>query len=323
MSKDTPAITESTESYLENILRLGQKRGPVPLARLADALGVSPISVNQMCRKLQDQGLVDYVPYKGVSCTPEGCELAARVLRRHRLWEVFLVERLEMDWEEAHEAACQLEHSTPESVEERLDAFLGHPQVNPRGDPIPAAGGIYDPPVLRALAEVEVGQRVYYVRCTGDATTCAFLLGQGFRAGAPMQVLASAPEGLLLQVGDRNLALQRTVAETVLVGAQGSWIGSQDGEHPAEASESQQVPLAHLRVGQRGIVLRVGGDARLHTRLLEMGLVPGETIIVEHMAPLGDPMRLRIKGYCLSLRREEAAYVLVEMGGSGVDETAT
>lgn len=323
MNTGALTVSESIETYLENILRLGQKSRTVPLSRLAEALGVSPISVNQMCRKLQDQGLVEYVPYKGVSCTPKGCELAARVLRRHRLWEVFLVERLEMTWEEAHDAACQLEHSTPASVEERLDAYLGHPQVNPRGDPIPGAGGIYDPPVLRTLAEVEVGQRVYYVRCTGDTTTCAFLLGEGFRAGVPVQVLAAAPRGLLVEVGERSMALQRVIAEVVLVGSEGPWPTSQDSECLVAAPEPKQVPLNELCVGQKGIVVRVGGDARLHARLLEMGLVPGETITVEHMAPLGDPMRLLVKGYRLSLRRKEAAQVLIEMGGSDADETAS
>jgi len=258
------------------------------------------------------------VPYKGVSCTPKGREMAARVLRRHRLWEVFLVERLEMAWEEAHEAACQLEHSTPEGVVERLDAFLGHPQVNPKGDPIPGAGGVLDEPSLRTLAEVEVGQRVFYVRCDGDPTTCAFLLGQGFRAGAPIEVLATAPDGILVQIGEHNLTLQRAVAATILVGAEGAWLNEGRAAH-SRAPRPRQITLDRLHTGQQGVVVRVGGNIRLHTRLLEMGLVPGETVTMERVAPFGDPLRLQVKGYHLSLRREEAAQVLVEMREADVD----
>jgi DtxR family transcriptional regulator, Mn-dependent transcriptional regulator len=314
MAEDVTLLTESTQSYLVSILRLSQGDEPVPLSRLAESLNISPISVNQMCRKLQDQGLVEYTPYKGVSCTPEGWQLAVRILRRHRLWEVFLVDHLEMTWEEAHDAACLLEHSTPDTVVNRLDRYLGHPRVNPRGDPIPGSGGTFEPPVLRSLAEAEVGQQAYYVRCQADEATCAFLASQGLRAGAPLRVLAIAPEGVLIEVGGRPLALQRTVAAAVRVGTEGAWIGSQDAAEPPPAGpQPVRLSLSDLDVGQRAIVVRVDGDPRLRARLLEMGVVPGEMVTVRHLAPLGSPIELEIKGYHLSLRRQEARDILVEM----------
>ena len=217
MTADRTHLSESIESYLANIIRLSQDGAPVPLSRLAESLGVSSISVNQMCRKLQDQGLVEYVPYKGVSATPTGRESAARVLRRHRLWEVFLIDHLKIDWQEAHEAACELEHKTRDSVVERLDAYLAHPRVSPGGDPIPTATGDFDPPVLITLAEAATGYPLTYVRCTADAETCAFLLDQGFSAGAPVEVLAAAPERLLVQVGGGNLSLVRKIAAQILI----------------------------------------------------------------------------------------------------------
>jgi DtxR family Mn-dependent transcriptional regulator len=232
VTDSTPALSESVESYLENIVRLGGGGRHVPLSRLAEVLAVSPISVNQMCRKLQDQGMVEYLPYKGVSCTAEGQRLAARVLRRHRLWEVFLVDHLEMAWEEAHAAACLLEHSTPDEVLTRLASYLGHPRVNPRGDPIPGSSGAEEPARWRSLAEVEVGQQVYYACCQADEVTSAFLAGQGLRAGAPLQVLAIAPEVLLVEVGGRTLALQRSVAAAVRVGSTEKHSGSQDVADP-------------------------------------------------------------------------------------------
>lgn len=309
---DVTALSESTQNYLVNILRLSPVGEAVPLSRLAEAMDVSPISVNQMCRKLQDQGLVDYVPYKGATCTDEGRKLAVRILRRHRLWEVFLVDHLQMAWQEAHDAACLLEHSTPDEVVDRLDDYLGCPQVNPHGDPIPSRTGRFEPPMLHSLAEAEVGQRAYFVRCEADEATQAFLASQGFRAGAPLEVLAIAPEGLLVQVAAHSLALQRTVAATVLVGVEGAWIGSQDSAVTRPAPRPALVSLDTLRVGQQGVIVRISGNPRLRKRLLEMGVVPGETVRVQHVAPLGDPVQLLVKGYRLSLRKEEAACVLVE-----------
>lgn len=314
MARDATLLTESTQSYLVSILRLSHGDDPVPLSRLAESLNVSPISVNQMCRKLQDQGLVEYVPYRGVSCTPEGRQLAVRILRRHRLWEVFLVDHLEMAWEKAHDAACLLEHSTPDEVLNRLDDYLGHPRVNPRGDPIPGSSGSFEPPLLRSLAEVEVGQQAYYVRCGADQATCAFLASQGFRAGAPLQVLAIAPEGMLVEVAGHSLALQRSVAASVLVGAKEAWIGSQDAVGlPTTEPRPEQMPLSEVGIGKGAIVVQVRGDRQLRARLLEMGVVPGEKVTVRRVAPLGGPMQLAVKGYQLSLRKDEARHVLVEM----------
>lgn len=318
-------LTESVQTYLASILRLRENGQLVPLSRLASTMNISPISVNQMCRKLQDQGLVTYVPYKGASLTPSGETMARRILRRHRLWEVFLVERLEMSWEDAHEAACQLEHVTPDEVIARLDVFLDHPRVNPQGDPIPLSSGDVPPVLLRPLVELQVGGRGYVIRCTGDETTNAFLASQGLRAGASFQVMAVAPESVLVEVNGHRVTLGRSLAAVIQV-ASGEAQVSQ-GECPlpippeeelqTATSKPLQLPLAELSVGQQAIVVRVGGEGRLRRRLLEMGVVPGEEITVERVAPLGDPVEFTVKGYRLSLRKGEAARILVEMAAQG------
>jgi DtxR family Mn-dependent transcriptional regulator len=322
MDTALPELSESIETYLVTILRQSPSNAPVPLSRLARALEVSPISVNQMCRRLQDQGLVSYQPYKGVSCTPAGRQVAVRILRRHRLWEVFLVDHLEMAWEEAHDAACRLEHSTPDDVIERLDLYLGRPQVNPQGDPIPTHAGELAPAGYRSLAEVEVGQRVYFVRCAADESVRTFLRLQGLRAGAPLHIDAVAAGGLLIEVNGEQLAIDRPLAEQIIVGTAEGWQGSADaGEPLAETTPVQHRPLAELHPGQSGVVVRVGGAPRLRGRLLEMGLVPGEEVIVRQAAPLGDPIELEVKGYRLSLRRAEAQEIIVEMEVSDVETT--
>ena len=130
-------ISDSMQMYLVTIARLRTNGQPVPLSQLAETLSVSSVSVNEMCHKLQDDGLLVYRPYKGASLTKEGERRAFHILRRHRLWEVFLVDKLGFDYEQAHESACQLEHATPDQVADQLDVFLGYPTVNPQGEPIP------------------------------------------------------------------------------------------------------------------------------------------------------------------------------------------
>jgi len=217
MTNESSLLSENIQMYLVNILRLGSKERAVPLSQLAATLDVSPVSANQMCRKLQDEGLVAYVPYKGVSITPAGEQLAARILRRHRLWEVFLVDHLQMRWEEAHETACRLEHATPDEVIERLDLFLSHPRVNPQGDPIPPSSGTLSTVARRPLAEMEAGQKGYCIRCTADEAGRALLAAQGLRPGTSFQVVAVAPESLLVEVGGQRVALSRSLAAALQV----------------------------------------------------------------------------------------------------------
>lgn len=233
MTDNSFSLSANIQMYLVTILRLGQARQPVPLAQIAATLDVSPVSVNQMCHKLQDEGLVTYLLYKGVSITPAGERLAACILRRHRLWEVFLVEHLQMGSEQAHETACRLEHATSDEVVERLALFLSHPQVNPEGEPIPATSGTFPATLARPLAEMEAGQRACYIRCTADEASCAFLTGQGLRPGASFQVVAVAPDSLLVEVGGQRVALDRSLATVILVEP-----GEQQARTDSPSSES-------------------------------------------------------------------------------------
>jgi len=115
------------------------RTGPLPLADLAKSLGISPISANQMVRRLEDRGLLQYHPYHGASLTPAGRWEARRVLRGRRLWAAFLVAHLGFDPEEADALACSLEHVTPAKAADRLARFMGDPQVGPLGRAIPPA----------------------------------------------------------------------------------------------------------------------------------------------------------------------------------------
>jgi DtxR family Mn-dependent transcriptional regulator len=214
---DAISISDSVEMYLVSILRLAGDRLPVPLSKLAAVMEVSPVSANQMVRKLQDEGLVIYEPYKGVAVTEAGERLAARILRRHRLWEVFLVEHLQMASTAAHETACRLEHATSEALAERLAMFLSHPQVSPEGEPIPDSSGRLSSAHPEPLEAARAGQSGHCIRCTADEASCAFLIAQGLRPGAPFQVVATAPDSLLLEISERTIALDRSLATAIQV----------------------------------------------------------------------------------------------------------
>jgi DtxR family Mn-dependent transcriptional regulator len=218
MASERIPLSESVQNYLVGIARLREAEDqPVPLSGLAKELSVSPISVNEMCRKLQDQELVIYIPYKGVLLTPKGQRRAYYILRRHRLWEVFLVERLGFDYGEAHDAACRLEHATPDRVADQLDVFLEYPQVNPEGEPIPRPEDVLPECHVLPLSELEAGTCGYVIRFQESAAARAFLDEQGLRPGATVEVLATSAGSMLVAVGTAHISLSRSLAAAIEV----------------------------------------------------------------------------------------------------------
>jgi len=130
------------ENYLKAIYHLSDGgHAQVPTNAIAEAIHTKPASVSDMIQKLDRKGVIQYTKYQGVKVTDAGREAALKVIRKHRLWEVFLVKNLNFNWDEVHEVAEQLEHIRSPLLIKRLDAFLGHPNVDPHGDPIPDAKG--------------------------------------------------------------------------------------------------------------------------------------------------------------------------------------
>src|SRR5690554_703429 len=128
----------SEENYLKTIFHLEQhSEGSVSTNDIAERMNTKASSVSDMLRKLADKGLLNYVKYQGVTLSPKGRETALNVIRKHRLWEVFLVEKLNFNWDEVHDLAEELEHIQSDELTNRLDAFLGFPSFDPHGDPIP------------------------------------------------------------------------------------------------------------------------------------------------------------------------------------------
>ena len=143
-----------------------------------------------MVKTLADSGLVDHEPYSGVRLTPAGEKLATHVLRRHRLVELFLVEVMGMDWSEVHREAEQLEHTVSNRLLERIDAMLGHPEVDPHGDPIPNARGVVAPTNYANLVNCPVDESMTLVRVTDQETDFLRLIERyGLLPGVVLQVV--------------------------------------------------------------------------------------------------------------------------------------
>lgn len=216
---NTQPLSESTEMYLKAMAELSD-HDVVAIARLAEHLNVTPVSVNEMVRRLSEQGLMTHTPYKGVALSEKGREVASNVIRRQRLWECFLYDYLKIEWAQLYELACSLEHATAPEVTEALAAFLGDPKTCPRGNPIPAADGSFTPLSGIPLNEVAIGEMVQVLAVNATATdVLKYLYERGILPGCRLTVVEAAPlQGpLTLRVEGKEVALGLSMAKFVIV----------------------------------------------------------------------------------------------------------
>ena len=153
--------SQTEENYLKTIFQLSEKNDgcrPASTNAIAKVLRTTAASVSDMLKKLSTKGLVNHEKYKGVSLTDDGERLAKNLIRKHRLWEVFLVEKLNFTWDQVHDIAEELEHIQSELLTNRIDAFLNFPEYDPHGDPIPDRNGNIHYHEEISLADLKVGQ---------------------------------------------------------------------------------------------------------------------------------------------------------------------
>jgi len=212
-------LSASTEMYLKAMLEMSD-RETATIGRLAERLGVTPVSANEMVRKLGEHGLAKHTPYKGVALTEKGLEIACNVMRRQRLWEVFLYDYLKIEWAKIYELACSLEHATAPEVTDALAAFLGDPKACPRGNPIPAADGSFAPLDGITLSKATVGDVLQVVAVNATSTeVLRYLQDRNILPGSEITLLEAAPlQGpLTIKVGGKEVALGLQIADFVLV----------------------------------------------------------------------------------------------------------
>jgi DtxR family Mn-dependent transcriptional regulator len=209
-----PSHTE--ENYLKTIYKLAEAEPgqDVSTNRIAAALTTRAASVTDMLRRLAEKELLRYEKYRGVQLTPEGRRLALLTVRKHRLWEVFLVQQLGFNWDEVHEVAEELEHVQSPLLMRRLDEFLNYPTFDPHGDPIPAEDGAMRRPTQRLLADLAVGERgtLAAVKDT-SAPFLQYLDKVGLPLGAQLKVLDKV-------AFDNSLELRINRERTILISAE-------------------------------------------------------------------------------------------------------
>ena len=214
-------LTYAEENYLKAIVKLIQPpKNTVSTNALAAHLSTAAPSVTDMLKKLSDKHLITYERYYGASLTEEGLRLATNLVRKHRLWEVFLNQSLGMPWDEIHEIAEELEHIQSDYLIESLDKFLGNPKFDPHGDPIPNAQGKYTIRSQVPLADLQVGQTGKVVGVKDDNNTfLRHLSGKGIELGKSIHVLArdAFDQSITFSMDDHRNDMTGQTAQNILV----------------------------------------------------------------------------------------------------------
>jgi len=287
---------------VEDVLKAAyalQEAGSWHAEELAHAMGLSEAMAGDVTGGLVASGWVEEDVQGGMHLTETGEARAQELIRAHRLWERYLVDREGMPLEAVHVEADRREHETTPEELERLDAGLGHPAWDPHGHAIPAPGCRVPSLAARPLLEEGTPGSRLRVICLDDepAPLLAQLVALGLKPGVDVEVLEREPGLLRLRLDDENVVpLAAAAARHVSV-------------VPAPALP---VPLGELLVGSRARVAEVKGGGRHQRRMLDLGLVPGAEVTVMRKASLGDPVEYRIKGTAIAMRRTDADSVMVE-----------
>lgn len=215
--------SRSVEDFLKAVFTSQQQSERVSTNTLRDALSITAPSVTDMAQRLVAAGLVDYQKYRGVVLTDAGREIALRVIRRHRLIELYLVRELGYELREVHGEAERLEHAVSDHFVEAIARKLGHPHIDPHGDPIPSPEGVIETRNLQPLTDLTPGVRATISQLkTSDPEMLQHMLDRGFRLNAHVDVVERDPfEGpLTVMVDGKRRVIGHHVAESILVTAE-------------------------------------------------------------------------------------------------------
>lgn len=206
-------LTRSEEDHIKAVHSLLQRGSKASTNDVAERLGIKSSSVTVMLKKLADKGLVKHQPYYGVQLTAKGSTAALKLVRKHRLWETFLVERLGFGWDEVHDVAEQLEHVSSDKLTDSLAVYLGDPRFDPHGDPIPDSKGKVKERALKPMSSCAIGDRIRIVAVKDPSDPLLHLLDQkGIGIGMVFTVEA-------LQDFDGSLELRSKQGPTYAISA--------------------------------------------------------------------------------------------------------
>ncbi len=212
--------TLAEENYLKSIYHLSLNAGNVSTNQIAASLNTKAASVSDMLKKLADKALVNYAKYQGVTLTPTGEKIAVNIIRKHRLWEYFLVEKLNFKWDEVHEMAEEMEHISSKELIDRLDEFMDYPRHDPHGDPIPDSNGNFKPNDLIAIVDVKADTKgtISGVR-DHSAAFLQYLEKQQLTIGKKITVteVIDYDQSMIIQSDDKSIHISREVANNLLI----------------------------------------------------------------------------------------------------------
>lgn len=212
--------TLAEENYLKAIYHLSLNDLNVSTNQIAAALCTKAASVTDMLRKLADKDLINYEKYQGVTLTTDGEKIALQIIRKHRLWEYFLVEKLDFKWDEVHEMAEELEHISSVELIDRLDKFMDYPKHDPHGDPIPDCNGNFKKHELKPVASLKL-KEVGIISGVRDHTPgfLQYLEKQRLTIGKKIMVtdIIEYDNSMVLQVEETAIHISREVAKNLLI----------------------------------------------------------------------------------------------------------
>ncbi len=217
---DTEDLTNAVEDYLKAIHEVEEEKEAVSTSDLAERLDISSASVSGMTKKLAEMNLIEHRPYEGVSLTEPGKKIALEVVRHHRLIERFLAEALDVSWDQVHEEAERLEHVISEDLEDRMDEFLGNPETDPHGSPIPTREGQVERPPCKPLSDMEPGEvSMIYEVSDHDAELLRYLARKQLYPGTRIEYVSSEPYsgGVKLKVNDKVVEIGTDAAGHIQV----------------------------------------------------------------------------------------------------------
>ena len=214
-------ITLAEENYLKAILTISLNTSDkISTNSIADEIGTTAASVSDMLKKLQDKNLVKYKKYKGTKLSKKGIKKAIEILRKHRLWETFLVNKLAFNWGEVHDIAEQLEHIKSEKLVNRLDDFLNHPQFDPHGEPIPSKNGKIPKSNTIRLNEVTKGTKGHVMGVILDEKAFLdYLTKLNISIGTKIEILEiiNFDQSLSIKIENKKTHISHDVAKHLLI----------------------------------------------------------------------------------------------------------
>lgn len=214
-------LTYSEENYLKTIFHLsqGQKQG-ISTNAIAARIETKASSVTDMIKKLNDKKLITYQKYQGVTLTSEGLLAAKMIVRKHRLWEVFLVEKLGFNWDEVHDVAEELEHIKSEKLINKLDAYLGYPSEDPHGDPIPNKKGEIKQIEKKLLSDIKPNIKTVCVGVKDSSSEfLQYLDKQKIALGSEIEILEIEPfdQSYMIKVNNHEMTVTKKIASNLFV----------------------------------------------------------------------------------------------------------